>query len=159
VRAASQEGFALKIYTGSKSVVAASLLLLLCSGGAFARQSASTAAPQKAASAWLHLIDTGKYGASYSATAMTFQSHLTKQQWVSAAGSVHTQVGALKSRKLMKGQEMTSLPGMPPGNYAILQYRSIFAKMPNAVETAVLERGHDKKWRINGYFVKPIPGT
>jgi Protein of unknown function (DUF4019) len=102
-------------------------------------------------------MDAQKYGASYESAAPTFQKKVTKEQWQSEAATVHAKTGDLKSRKLLKGQKMSTLPGMPPGSYAILQYRSVFANLPNGIETAVLELDGDKKWRVDGYFVKPAP--
>lgn len=119
------------------------------------KKTSSASDPQKIAKTWLSLIGSRKYGGSYDAGSKSFKQEVTKEQWVDAMKQVRKQTGSLKSRSLLKGQRLTTLPNMPPGNYAVLQYKSAFARMPKALETVMLEQESDKKWRVNGYFVKP----
>jgi hypothetical protein len=67
---------------------------------------------------------------------------------------VRAPLGPLSSdRSLMNITFTKSLPGVPDGNYAVIQFRSAFKNKARAVETVslVLENG---KWNVAGYFVK-----
>ncbi len=62
--------------------------------------------------------------------------------------------GALSSRKPSSTQFATELPGVPDGNYAIIQYQTAFANKAAAVETVSLMLEQDNVWRVAGYFIK-----
>jgi hypothetical protein len=58
------------------------------------------------------------------------------------------------SRQLDSKQYATSLPGLPDGQYVVLQYKTSFANKKSAIETVIPMLEKDKKWRIARYFVK-----
>jgi menaquinone-dependent protoporphyrinogen IX oxidase len=109
---------------------------------------------QKAAEAWLPLIEGGKYQESWQRAAKQFQQAVTAELWTQQAAAVVAQVGALKSRELENAQYSAELPNAPPGEYVVLTYASAFANVPRAREVVVtvLEEG---EWRVVGYFVGP----
>jgi len=45
------------------------------------------------------------------------------------------------------------IPGAPDGDYALLEFRTSFAKKTNSRETVTLEREADDTWRVIGYFI------
>lgn len=118
-------------------------------------KTASVSAPQQAATAWLALVDVGKYAESWDAASPSFQAQVTKEQWVSAVTSARDPLGSLKSRTLKSGQHTDTLPDAPPGHYSVLVYDSNFEKTGASVETVALTQDKDGKWRVLGYFVKP----
>lgn len=117
-------------------------------------QAAPASAPQQAAKSWLALTDAGKYAESWLAASPTFQAQVTQDQWAGAAQSVRDPLGKVQKRTLKSGQRTTTLPGVPPGDYALLSYATDFAKKPAATETVILTHNTDGKWRVSGYFIK-----
>ena len=81
----------------------------------------AVAQAQKAAEAWLALVDQGQYAKSWEEAASFFRGAVGKDAWVSAVGGVRGQVGKLKSRQLKSAQYTTSLPGVPAGEYVVIQ--------------------------------------
>jgi hypothetical protein len=63
-------------------------------------------------------------------------------------------VGAFQERTLASSTYTTTLPGVPPGRYVVLQYASRFADRANAVETVTPMLDADGKWRVSGYFLR-----
>lgn len=117
-------------------------------------QAAPASAPQQAAKSWLALTDAAKYAESWQAASPTFQTQVTIDQWASAAQSVRGPLGKAGKRTLKSGQHTGTLPGVPPGDYAVLLYTTDFAKKAGATETVILTHDTDGKWKVSGYFIK-----
>jgi len=117
-------------------------------------QVAPASAPQQAAKSWLALTDAGKFAESWQAASPAFQAQVTKDQWASAAQSVRDPLGKVQKRSLKSGQHTNTLPGVPPGDYAVLAYTTDFVKKAGATETVALTHDTDGKWRVFGYFIK-----
>lgn len=64
-----------------------------------------------------------------------------------------SQVGALKSRTLKSYTETKSLPDVPDGDYAIIEFDSIFANRKDSGEMLPLVR-EDGRWKVGGYYIK-----
>jgi hypothetical protein len=47
-----------------------------------------------------------------------------------------------------------SFPGLPAGDYALLLYRTAFAKQVDSEESVTLEREADGAWRVVGYVIR-----
>ncbi len=118
---------------------------------ALAAVSQDQAAPS--AESWLALMDSGKYGESWSEASTMFRTHVTAQQWTDMASAARTPLGTKTSRKLKTIKFTTALPGAPDGNYAVIQYDSSFSHKATAVETLTLMEDAGK-WRTAGYFIK-----
>jgi Protein of unknown function (DUF4019) len=103
--------------------------------------------------AWLALIDSGKYMESWSESSTLFRTQLPAQKWAEMAGSVRGSLGAKKSRKLKSVNFAKTLPGVPDGNYAVIQFDAAFANKANAVETLTVMEDAGQ-WRAAGYFIK-----
>lgn len=115
------------------------------------------AAEQAAAAAaeeWLHLVDEGQYAESWDGTAAFFRQAVTRAQWQSAAASVRTPLGTLVSRELKSCAYKTSLPGVPVGEYVVVQYAATFGNGKSATETVTPRLEEDGTWKVSGYFIK-----
>ena len=141
--------------------LAAASVFLAAPGAAQAKPSpqkskapVTATAPQQAALSWLALTDSGKNAQSWEAASPTFQSQVTQSQWAKAAQSVRAPLGKVQKRTLQSGQRTTTLPGVPPGDYAVLAYSTVFEKKNAATETVILTHNTDGKWRVSGYFIK-----
>jgi hypothetical protein len=135
------------------------LLLLACSlstigvGSALAQDPRATVA-QKEARSWLELTDRGDALASWKAAGKQFQNAITADKWADSLKQVRPPLGALVERTMLSTQFTTSFPGAPDGDYALLVFRSSFAKKIDSRETLTLEHEADGAWRVIGYFIR-----
>ncbi len=113
-----------------------------------------TQAAEAAAASWLQLVDSGQYAQSWKEAASVFKATLTEQQWVEKLKQVMQPLGARTSRRLKSAEYKTELPGVPDGQYVVIQYDSSFAHKKSAVETVVPMMDRDGKWRVSGYFIR-----
>ncbi|MGW8281640.1 helix-turn-helix domain-containing protein (plasmid) [Sphingomonas aurantiaca] len=124
------------------------------SAGAIATTNdASASMSQGAARQWLGFLDKGNWEASWRAAAGVFQSHISAAQWATTIQPVRLPLGATSSRTFQKVTKTNSLPGVPAGDYEIIQFRTDFAHKPGAIETITLAHESDG-WKVAGYFIK-----
>ena len=142
--------------------LALSFVLMLMPAGITAQDKASpksgvVEAAQNATESWLARVDYGKYGESWDQAAKYFQTKLTRQQWIQALDKVRTPLGKLQSRKLKSATYATDVPNAPAGEYVIIQYKTSFQNMNDAIETVTPMLEKDGSWKVSGYFIKPVP--
>ena len=118
----------------------------------------AVAAPAKedaeaAAKTWVALIDGQKYEESWTQAGSLFQNGVKQPDWTRMVKGVRSGMGPLVSRKPLKTTMAKSLPGAPDGEYAVVQFDTVFKSKAKAVETItmMMEGG---KWKCAGYFVK-----
>ena len=134
-----------------RALVATACLL---AGGAFAQDPKSILA-QKAAREWLAMTDKVDAAASYDAAGAKFKEAVTGDKWADALQKARGPLGALDQRSILQSSFDKKLPdGGPEGEYALIQYRTAFAKKADSVETVTLEREKDGVWRVIGYFIR-----
>lgn len=109
---------------------------------------------EEAAQGWLALVDSGRYGESWSQAAAPFKKQVTAGQWEEAVGRAREPFGKLLARKVKSAEYTRSVPGAPAGEYVILVYDSSFENKKEAGETVVPMKDKDGTWRVSGYFVK-----
>ena len=112
------------------------------------------AAARRAATEWLKKIDTANYSGSWESAASIFKVAVSVEAWEKAAQSVRTPLGALRKRGEKSATAAKRLPGVPDGNYVVLQYDTVFENNAAAVETVTLAQDSDGQWRVAGYFIK-----
>lgn len=114
---------------------------------------AAVSADVDVAASWLGLLDNHMWGQSWDGSGKLFRSNLTQEQWVKTAQAVRDPLGAVSSRVALGVTKAQSLPGAPDGEYEVRQYRTVFAKKANSVETVVLAR-EGEQWKVVGYFIR-----
>jgi Protein of unknown function (DUF4019) len=129
-------------------------LFLISSFQIVRADSAAEDAALKASKAWLDLIDSGKYDASWEEAAMYFKNSVKKEEWAPTIKAVRDPFGKLLKRTLKSKQSVQSMPGAPDGDYVIIQYDSSFENKKSAVETVTPMLDKDGKWRVSGYFIR-----
>jgi len=132
-----------------RSVLVVLLMLVAAACSKDAKKSAI-----ESAEAWLAKVDSGDYGGSWDQAAVFFKKALTRDTWITSLTQVRTPLGKCLKRKLLGAQEMTDLPGAPPGAYVVIQFSADFAGKQGAVETITPMREEDGTWRVSGYFIK-----
>ncbi|HNR93541.1 MAG TPA: DUF4019 domain-containing protein [Kiritimatiellia bacterium] len=129
------------------------LALILLAGCARPRHPEEAAA-MYAAQAWLQEVDSGAYAASWSNAAAYFQGAVAESDWAGMMTSGRAPLGEIISRDFKSARHFTSLPGVPDGDYIVIQFKTSFARKKNAVETVTPMKEDDGEWRVSGYFVK-----
>jgi hypothetical protein len=109
---------------------------------------------QKAAEAWLALIESGKYNASWEEAAELLKQAVTKEDWNRTIEGARRPFGKLLSRTVKSRTYAETLPGAPDGKYVIIQFETSFEKKSAAVETITPVMGPDNAWRVSGYYIK-----
>lgn len=107
-----------------------------------------------AAMQWLKLLDAGDYEGTWALAGAPFKNAVTAREWSGAAFGTRGQLGALKERKNKSVQLANSLPGAPDGEYAVVQFDSVFEKKEKGQESLTLLRETDGTWRVVGYFIR-----
>jgi DNA-binding CsgD family transcriptional regulator len=117
--------------------------------------SAAEADPQALSSAriFLNRVDASDWDGSWEVAGTLFQTQVSAAEWAERVEPVRAPLGAAKSRKLTNVQRASSLPGVPEGEFQILQFRTDFAgREGDAIETVVMMQG-ESGWEVNGYFI------
>jgi len=115
------------------------------------------AVAQKAAEQWLALVDAGKYGESWDQAAQMLKTTVSRKDWPSTISEKRASFGKVTSRKLASAHELKNIPGLPPGEYFAVQFRSSFEKLPAATEVVIPTLEKDGKWRVSQYVVQRAP--
>jgi hypothetical protein len=108
----------------------------------------------EAASAWLGLVDAGRYAESWDTAAPYFKNALTRDTWVKLMDGGRKPLGKLISRTVGAKQYTTSLPGAPDGQYVVVQFKTEFENKAQAIETVTPMLGKDGTWRVAGYYIR-----
>ncbi|MEW6992609.1 DUF4019 domain-containing protein [Colwelliaceae bacterium 6441] len=126
------------------------LILTLCISSLV---SANESSGSKAAKEWLNIVDAGNYSDSWQKSDSFFQSQLSQNKWDKALKGVRTPLGKVNSRSELGAKEYTTLPGVPDGEYLVIQFQTDFQNKKSATETLTLSKASGK-WLPIGYFIK-----
>lgn len=127
--------------------------LVLLASGQEAPAAAEEEAALAAATAWLALVDEGRYGESWDEASELLRAAVTREEWERQVGAVRGAFGAVERREVKSRTIATSLPGAPDGRYVVLELATAFARKAEAVET-VTPRLEDGAWKVAGYYVR-----
>lgn len=108
----------------------------------------------KAAEAWLKLVDGAQYKESWSEAAGFFKERVKEEDWIKMIDLARKPLGEVVERKLLKASYTTSLPGVPDGEYVVIEFQTAFSKKKNSVETITPMKEANGQWRVSGYFIK-----
>jgi uncharacterized protein DUF4019 len=122
--------------------------------GADGEESAERAVAEKTADNWLKLVDDHKYRQSWKELAASLQKTVPEDRWRQVMGTVRDALGELDGRKVSKIKFREKLPGLPDGDYAIVQFDTAFEGKTDAVEIVYLESQSENSWKVCGYYVK-----
>lgn len=115
--------------------------------------SAANESGEQVAEQWLSVVDAGNYGQSWQQSGTLFQSQVSKSQWQQALNSVRMPLGEAIKRQQTRVEKHSQLPGVPDGDYLIIQYQTEFKNKQDATEMLTLAKQPDG-WRPVGYFIK-----
>ena len=106
---------------------------------------------QRAARAWLLLVDRPDAAASWEAADKKFKGAMSVERWTASMEQIRGPLGALVQRTAVSTRFANSLKGFPAGDYAIVVFRASFAKKTPVQETVTLDRDSGGVWRVVGY--------
>jgi hypothetical protein len=109
---------------------------------------------QETARAWLADTDRGNAVQSWKSAGKQFRNAITADRWTDSLKQVRPPLGALSQRAQLSTQFRKNIPGAPDGEYAIVLFRTTFAKKMDARETLTLEHEPDGAWRVIGYLIQ-----
>jgi hypothetical protein len=130
------------------------LAAALCYAGQLAAQDPRASLVQEAARSWLAHTDRGDAAASWKNAGKQFRNAITVERWAESLNRVRPPLGPVSQRTQLKTEFRKSFPGAPDGEYAVVVFRTTFAKKSEASETVTLEHEPDGAWRVIGYFVQ-----
>jgi predicted Ser/Thr protein kinase len=117
-------------------------------------QIAGNDAAVAAAESWLPIIDRGNFGESWNESAPAFQNAVSQTKWEDSMNAFRQPLGNQLSRKLISAKHVTQMPGVPDGDYVVMQFKTSFENKPTAVETVTVGPKTDDQWKVSGYYIK-----
>src|SRR5262249_27722464 len=127
---------------------------LLASNGADAQDPRATLA-HNAAQKFLALTDANDAKGAWEAAGKQFRDAVTVELWANGLNEVRVPLGPLVERAQLSVQFTNNFPGAAAeGEYALLSFRTSFAKRTDSRETVTLQREPDGVWRVIGYFIR-----
>lgn len=118
-----------------------------------ASSTASDQASTASAEAWAKLLDGQHWAESWASSGSVFRSKVTQADWTATVQPLRQKLGVVSSRSLKSVSSASSLPGVPDGEYKIVQFATVFANKPDAVEAVVLAH-ENSGWKVIGYFIR-----
>jgi len=110
---------------------------------------------QKVARDWLALADKLDASATWKAAGARFQNAIDEKRWATLLKREREARGAVLKRTAAVTTFKSELPALPKGgSYAIVRFRTSFAKQPTSEEDITLEQGPDAAWRVIGYVIR-----
>jgi len=143
----------LKKFQPLELFIVAAVALIMLAGCAQPRHPEENAAIY-AAQMWLLDVDRGAYAASWSNAAAYFQGMVAEENWTQMISAGREPLGQTLSRDFKSARHFTSLPGVPDGDYIVIQFKTSFANKKNSIETITPMKEAHGEWRVSGYFVK-----
>jgi Protein of unknown function (DUF4019) len=116
-------------------------------------QDARTSEVQDAARSWLALTDHLDADGSWAAAGGEFRRALPEKDWARSLDASRKPLGANQQRTLASTRFVQQVPGAPPGDYALVTFRSSFANRDFARERVTLKHTPNKGWRVVGYTI------
>lgn len=106
------------------------------------------------AMAWLAIVDAGDYEQSWKDAAEFLRQSITEEGWADMMMKFRKPLDAMKSRILVKVDNTETLPGVPDGEYVVMQFDTSFETKETAVEIVTFMKQSDGVWKAAGYVIR-----
>lgn len=106
------------------------------------------------AESWLVIIDSGKYMQSWGSAAQFFKDKVPDSQWETTLRQVREPLGQMTSREVANVQYLTYIPGAPRGEFVVIQFKTVFSRKGESIETVTPMLEPDGTWKVSGYYIK-----
>jgi hypothetical protein len=91
--------------------------------------------------------------AAHAAAGEKFRKAMSANDWRNALAKERADRGKVLQRTLQR-TSFDAAKNAPPGEYAVLLFRTAFERQTAASETLTLEREKDGAWRVVGYLIR-----
>jgi len=142
-----------KVAVPSRYAIGIAIIFAAFAVPILAQEPESVADAQEAAERWLAQLDAGNYAGTWRDAAAVVRT-VPQAQYEATMRQVRTPLGSAADRAVKSATYQTSMPGVPDGQYVIIQYTTRFANKEQAVETVIPMREQDGTWRVSGYAVR-----
>jgi adenosylcobinamide amidohydrolase len=114
-------------------------------------------AARAAAENWLDLIDGGeeRFDAAWLAASPLLRRNDTQEAWRASLREARSSLGGKKTRRRARSLDAGALPGLPRGEYMLVEYIGAFERQPEIFETLTLRKDEDGVWRVLRYKAAP----
>ena len=129
------------------------LSILVALAATASNQPSPGQADLNAAHAWVSLIDAKRWDESWNTAGTLFKSQMPQPRWASTIQPVRDPLGTVSSRSVKSVTKTKSLPGVPDGEYEVVQFQTNFSNKAAATETVVLSH-EGSGWKVDGYFIR-----
>lgn len=109
---------------------------------------------QEAAVAWLDLLDSGQYAASWDQSARQLQSTVPRSAWIASVRDRRAPLGPVVARRLKWASYTETLPELAVGQSVVLEYETRFENKVSAVETVTPVKDAHGVWKVGAYSIR-----
>ena len=115
-------------------------------------------AAKQAASAWLPLVDEGKYERALEKTDSALRDRIQLKDWVAGLSKARTPLGSVRKRNLQRLFATPVLPDAPEGDYVVVNFRTVFEGREEPADEIVIMAASLKAdgtddWQVVGYYI------
>jgi ribosomal protein S20 len=110
-------------------------------------------AAQKAAEAWLTLVDAEKFDESWKETSPFLQSHVPEKSWEKHMQTMRAAIDPMVDRTLHTTQYRDQFPGLPAGEYVAFVWETYFGAKRTMLESLIMSFD-GSQWKPVGYAVQ-----
>lgn len=103
---------------------------------------------------WLAIMDSLKFVEAFRQTAKIVQNESSEEEWEFAFNEMNKLIGRAFLRKVRDKQFFRELLGLPKGEYVVIVFLTTFTKRKETLETVMLTKEEDGKWRVFNYHIK-----
>ncbi len=121
---------------------------------AFAADEIDTGPAMSVAESWLAMLDNHRFAESWEVLAPSFQQSVPKPEWESQMLTVRGPLGGVTSRKVRSATYGRTMPGVPEGEYVVIQFDTRFDNRPLTIETVTPLREPGGTWKVSGYHIR-----
>ena len=107
-----------------------------------------------AARRWVGLVDDRQQPESWKAAAEQLTRSAQEEDVLNAVAAAREPLGKMASRNLESTQYTASLPGIPNGEYVVVQFTTSFENRQAAVERVNMAFDVDRTWRVSSYSIE-----
>jgi hypothetical protein len=143
-----------RVAAARRAFCAAAFALLALAAGPAPAQSAQTSVVQKAARDWLAIADANNADKAWQQSGAQFRKAITVERFAEGLAKERAPRGALVQRSVTATQFDRTFRKLPEGDYALVTFRTAYAKQATAAELVTLERESDGVWRVIGYVIR-----
>jgi hypothetical protein len=110
-----------------------------------------------AAEGWLDLVDRERYRLSWDAAGAALKDEVSKEEWAQTVGATRLHRGLVLARRLVESEPTEAVAGLPSGDYVLVSFETAFRATGDSIESLILAREGEARWKVVAYFVRPSP--